>query len=150
MQFTTQVCYSSCCRHCSVTKSCPTFCVSMEFRMPGSSVLHYLPVCWNSCPSSWWCHLITSSSAVPFSSCLQSFPASGSFPKRQLFPSGGQSIGASASASVLPVSIQCCWFPLGLTDLISLRSKGLSLLFLGEEHISYIRLIFLPGALSKL
>ena len=66
----------------------------------------------NSCPLSWWCHLTMSSSFVPFSSCLQSFPASGSFPVSQFFTSGGQSIGVSASASVLPMNIQD-WFPLG-------------------------------------
>ena len=72
-------------------------------------------------------HLILSS-VIPFSSCLQSFPASGSFPMRQLFPSGGQSIGASASKSVLPMNIQG-WCPLWLTGLISLLSKGLSGVF---------------------
>ena len=82
----------------------------------------------NSCPLSWWCHPTISSSVVPFSSCLQSFPSSGSFPMIQLFTSGGQSIGASASASVLPVNIQD-WFLLGLTGLISLQSKGLSKVF---------------------
>ena len=81
--------------------------------------------CLNSCPSSWWCHLNISSSVVPFSCYLQSLPASGSFPMSQLFASGGQSTGASASASVLPMNIQD-WFPLGLTGLISLQSKGLS------------------------
>ena len=80
--------------------------------------------CSNSCPLSWWCHPIFSSSVVPFSSCLLSFPAWGSFPVSQLFPSGGQSTGASALASVLPMNIQD-WFPLGLTGLISLQSKGL-------------------------
>ena len=84
--------------------------------------------CSNSCLSSQWCHPITSSSVVPFSSCLQSFPASGSFPMSQFFPSGGQSIGASASASVLPMNIHD-WFPLGLTGWISLQSKGLSRVF---------------------
>ena len=81
----------------------------------------------NSCPFSSWCHPTISSSVVPFSSCLQSFPASGSFPMSCLFASGGQSIGASASASaqVLSVNIQD-WFPLGLTGLISLQAKGLS------------------------
>ena len=72
-------------------------------------------VCSNSCPSCRWCHPTISSSVVPFSSCLQSFPASGSFPVSQLFASGGQSIGVSASASVLPVNIQD-WFPLGWTN----------------------------------
>ena len=84
----------------------------------------------NSCPLSRWCHPTTSSSVVPFSSCLQSFPAPESFPKCQLFLSGGQSIGALASASVLPMNIQG-WFPLGLTSLISLQSKGLSRVFSG-------------------
>ena len=73
----------------------------------------------NSCPSSWWCHPTISSYVVLFSSCLQSFSASGSFPMNQFFESGGQSIGVSASASVLPMNIQD-WFPLGLTGLISL------------------------------
>ena len=77
-------------------------------------------VCSHSCPSSWWCHPTISSSAVPFSSCLQLCPASGSFPMSQLFVSHGQSIGASASACVLPVNIQG-WFPLGWTSLISLQ-----------------------------
>ena len=84
--------------------------------------------CSNSCPSSWWCHPTNSSSVIPFSSCLQPFPASGSFPMSQFFASGGESIGTSASASVLPIDIQD-WFPLGLTGLISLQSKGLSRVF---------------------
>ena len=82
----------------------------------------------DSCPLSQWCHPTTSSSVVPFSSCLQSLPASGSFPMSHLFASGHQSIGASASASVLRMSIQG-WFPLGLTGLISLQSKGLLRVF---------------------
>ena len=82
--------------------------------------------CSNSCPSSQWCHPIISSSVIPFFSCPQSFPASGSFLMSQFFPSGSQSIGASAS--VLPMNIQN-WFPLGLTGLISLQSKGLSRVF---------------------
>ena len=84
--------------------------------------------CSNSCPLSWWCHPTISSSVVPFSSCLQSFSASRSFPLSQFFASGGQSIGASASTSVIPVNIQD-WFPLGLTGLISLLSKGFSRAF---------------------
>ena len=80
--------------------------------------------CSYSCPSSQWCHPTISSSVVPFSSYLQSFPESGSFPMNQFFASGGQSIGALASASALPMNIQD-WFPLGLTGLISLQSKGL-------------------------
>ena len=82
----------------------------------------------NSCPLSWWCHPTISSSVIPFSSCLQSFIPSGSFPVSRLFASGGQSIGASASASVLPKGIHS-WFLLGLTGLISLLSKGLSRVF---------------------
>ena len=81
----------------------------------------------NSCPLSQWCHLTISSSVIPFSH-LQSFPASGSFPMGQLFVSGGQSIGISASASVLPMNIQD-WFPLGWTGWISWQSKGLSRVF---------------------
>ena len=84
-------------------------------------------VCSNSCPLSGWCHPTISSSVALFS-CLQSFPVSESFPMNQLFISGGQSIGASASASVLPVNIQDL-FPLGLTGFISLLSKGLSRVF---------------------
>ena len=82
----------------------------------------------NTCPLSWWCHSTISSSVIPFSSHLQSFPASGSFPRSQFFASGGQSIGVSASASVLPVNIQD-WFPLGRTGFISLQSKGLTRVF---------------------
>ena len=81
--------------------------------------------CSNSCPSSQWCHPTISSSVVPFSSCLQSFPASGSFPMSQFSTSGGQSIGVLASASVLPMNIQD-WFSLTLTGLISLHSMGFS------------------------
>ena len=82
----------------------------------------------NSCPSSQWCHPTISSSVVPFSSCLQSFPASGSFPRGQFFPSGGQSTESSASTSVLPMKIQD-WFSLRLTGWISLQSKGRSTVF---------------------
>ena len=81
-------------------------------------------VCSNLCPLSQWCYLTISSSATFFSFCFQSFPASRSFPLSRLFVSGGQSIGASTSAWVLSVNIQA-WFPLGLTGLISLLSKGL-------------------------
>ena len=79
----------------------------------------------NSCPLSWWCHPAISSSVIPFSSCLQSFPASGAFQMSELFASAGQSIRVSASASGLPVNIQD-WFPLGWTGWISLQAKGLS------------------------
>ena len=84
--------------------------------------------CSNSCPLSWWCHPTISSSVIPFSSSLQSFPASGSFPKGQFFGLGDQSIGVSPLPSVLPMNIQY-WFPLGLTGLISLVSKRLSRVF---------------------
>ena len=79
----------------------------------------------NSCPLSWWCHPTILPSVIPFSSRLQSFPASGSFPMSQFFPLDGQNIGVSASASGLAMNIQD-WFPLGLTGWISLQSKGLS------------------------
>ena len=95
--------------------------------------------CSNSCPLSWWCHPIISSFVVPFSSCFQSFPASGSFLMSQFFASGRQSIGASASVSVLPMNIQN-WFPWGLTTLISLQSKGLSRVFFKtrvQKHHSF-------------
>ena len=82
----------------------------------------------NPCPSSWWCHPAISFSVVPFFSCAQSLPASGSFPMSQLFSSGGQSIGASASALILPMNNQD-WFPLGWTGWISLQFKGLSRVF---------------------
>ena len=82
----------------------------------------------NSCPLPQWCHPTISSSVVPFFSCLQSFPATGSIPMSWFFISGGQSVGALASALVLPVNIQD-WFPLGLTGWISLQSKGLSRVF---------------------
>ena len=84
--------------------------------------------CSNSCPLSRWCHPTISSSVVPFSSYLQSFLAPGSFPMSQFFTAGGQSIGISASASILPMNIQD-WFSLGLTDLIYLQSKGPSKVF---------------------
>ena len=82
----------------------------------------------NSCPLSQWCHLTISSSVIPFFSCLQSFPISGSFQMSQLFTLGGQSIGVSASASVLPTNTQD-WSPLGWTSWISFQSKGLSRVF---------------------
>ena len=88
-------------------------------------------VCPSSCPLNQWCHPTISSSVIPYSSCLQSFPASGSFPMSQFFTSGGQSAGASAS--VLPMNIQD-WFPFGLTGLIYLQSKGLKSLL--QHHSS--------------
>ena len=82
----------------------------------------------NPCPSSQWCHPTVSSSVIPFSSCFQSFPASGSSPRSQFFTSDGQSIGVSASTSVLPMNTQV-WSPLGWTGWVSLQSKGLSRVF---------------------
>ena len=109
----------------SITQSCPT--------LQPNRLQHTRPPCpsptpraySNSCPLSRWCHPTISSSVVPFSSCPQSFPASGSFQMSQLSTSGGQSIAVSASASVLPVNTQD-WFSLGWTGWISLQSKGLS------------------------
>ena len=105
-------------------------------------------VCSNSCPLSWWCHPAISSSVVPFSSCPQSLPALGSFQMSQLFTSGGQRIGVSASASVLPVSIQD-WFPLGWTVWISLKSKGLSRVFFNICMPTTNRLIRYRGIQSS-
>ena len=130
-----------CCCCCSVTKLCLTLCnpmsaarqaslsitssgswlTSIEAVMPSNHLRELTHV-------HWGCHPTISSSIVPFSSRLQSFPASGSFPMSWPFPSGGRSIGAAASASVLPMNIQG-YFPLGLTGLVSLQSKGLSRLF---------------------
>ena len=112
----------------SVTKSCLPVWDPMDYSTPGFPVLHHLPelaqtqVHW----VGWWCHPTISSSVAPFSSCLQSFPASGSFPMSWLCLSGGQSIGASAS--VFPMNIQD-WFPLGLSGLIYLQSNSLSRVF---------------------
>ena len=111
-----------------VTQSCPT--------LRPHKLQHARPPCPsptpgvhpNTCPLSQWCHPTTSSSVVPFSSSLQSFSASGSFPVSQFFASGGQRIGVSASASVLPMNIQD-WSPLGWTGWISLQSKGLPRVF---------------------
>ena len=116
------------CCSCSV----PKLCLSLwpyglqHARLPCPSPSPR--VCSNSCPLSQWYYLTISSSVIPFSSCLQSYPVSGSFLMSWLFASGGQSIGASASALVLPMNIQD-WFPLGLTGLISLQSKGFSRVF---------------------
>ena len=97
----------------------------------------------NSCPSSQWCHPAISSFVTSFSSCPQSLPASGSFPISQLFASGGQSIGVSASASVLPMNTQA-WSPLGWTGWISLQSKGLSRVFSNTtvQNINFLALSF--------
>ena len=105
--------------------------------------------CSNSCLSSQWCHPTISSSVIPFSSCLPFFPASGSFQMSQFFASGGQNIGVSASASVLPMSIQD-WFPLEWTDWISLQSKrhryGRRNFHLSDtvlNHVRFTKLLFL-------
>ena len=105
----------------SVAQLCPTFCDPMYLSMPGLPIHHQLPKF-----NQTQVHRVIS--VVPFSSCLQSLPASGSFQMSQFFTSGGQSTGASASASVLPMNIQD-WFPLGLPGLISVQSKGLSRVF---------------------
>ena len=115
------------CFCCSVAWSCRTLCDPINFSIPGFSILHYLPefaqthVHWADVPSSHLTHCL-----ISFSSCPQSFTASGSFPVSQLFTSGGQRI--RASASVLLMNIQD-WFPLGLTGLIALLSKRLSRVF---------------------
>ena len=111
----------------SVAQSCPTLCDPIDCshaRLPCPSPTHR--ACSNSCPSSQWCHPTISSSVILVSSCLQSFPASGSFPMSQLFASRGQSIGVSAS--VLPMNTQD-GSSLGWTGWISLQSKGLSRVF---------------------
>ena len=113
----------------SVAQLCPTLCDPMDCSTPGFPVHHQLPKL-----AQTHVHRVgdaiqpISSSVIPFSSCPQSCPASGSFPVSQFFTSGGQSIGASASASILPMNIQD-WFPVGWTDLISLQFKGLSRVF---------------------
>ena len=111
----------------SIAQSCLTLCDPMNRSTQGLPLptpgIHL-----NTCPSSRWCHPAISSSVVPFSSCPQSLPASGSFPMSQLFTSGGQSTGASASASVLPKNTHS-WSPLEWTGWISLQSKGLSRVF---------------------
>ena len=110
----------------SVAQWSPTVCDPMDCSTPGVPIPE---ACSNSCPLSWWCHPMISPSVIPFSSCLQSFPASGSFPMSQFFTSGGQSIGISASASILPMNIQD-WFPLGLTcfDLLAVQGTLKSLI----------------------
>ena len=113
----------------SVAQSWPTLRDPHEpqhARTPCQSPTH--GVYSNSCPSSRWCHPTISSSVVPFSSCLPSYPASGSFPMSQFFASGGQSTGVSASISVLSMNTQD-WYPLGWTGWISLQPKGLSRVF---------------------
>ena len=101
---------------------------SLPSKLQGSCPSLSPIICSNSCPLSQWCHPTISSSVTHFCACSLSFPASGSFSVSLLFISGGQSVGALASASVLPMNIQD-WFPLGLTGLISLLSQGLSRVF---------------------
>ena len=113
----------------SAGQSCPTLYNPMNSSTPGLPVHHQIPEPTpNSCPLSRWCHPTISFSVIPFSSCPQSFPASGSFQMSQLFATGGQSIGVSVSTSVLPVNTQD-WSHLGWTGWISLQSKGLSRVF---------------------
>ena len=111
----------------SVQSLSPTLCDPKESSTPGFLSITNSRSLLNSCPLSWWCHPTISSSVIPFS-CLQSFPASGSFPVSQFFTSGGQTIEVSASASVFPMNIQD-WIPLGLIGLISLLSSGPSVVF---------------------
>ena len=111
----------------SVAQLCPTLCDPKD-STPGFPVHHQLPEFTQTRVRSQWCHSTISSFVTPFSSCLQSFPGSGSFQMSQFFTSGGQSIGVSASASIFPMNIQD-WFPLGWTGWLSLQSKGLSRVF---------------------
>ena len=110
----------------SIAQSCLTLCDSVQHTRPPCPSPTPRPYS-NSCPLSWWCRPTISSSVGPFY-CLQTFLASGSFQMTQLFTSRGLSIGASASASVLPLNTQD-WFPLGWNGWISLQSKGLSRVF---------------------
>ena len=109
-------------------QSCPTLCDPMNRRPPGLPPLPTPGVHPNPCPLSQWCQPTISSSVIPFSSCPQSFPVSGSFQMSQLFASGGHNIGVSASTSVLPMNTQD-WFPIGWTGWIFLQSKGFSRVF---------------------
>ena len=126
-----------------VTQSCLTLCNPMDYSLPGLPVLQYLL---ESCPLIWWYHPTIPFSAAPFSSCPQSFPAAGPFSVSQLFTSGGQSIGASASASVLPMNIQH-WFPLGLTGWLPCSSRDSQESFPAPrfEGINSSALSLLPG-----
>ena len=112
---------------CSVTKLCPTLCNPMSCSTPDCCLSLSPRVWWNSCSLSWWCYPTISSAAL-FSVCLQSFPVSESFPVSWLFASSNQSVGVSASTSILSMSIQG-WFPLELTGLISLLLRGLARVF---------------------
>ena len=112
----------------SATQSCLTLCNPMDCSTPGFPVHHQLPELTQTHVNWVGDAIQPSHPVIPFSSCLQSFPASGSFPMSQLFEAGGQSNGISASASVLAMNIQD-WFPWGWTGWISLQSKGLSRVF---------------------
>ena len=105
---------------------CPTLCDSVDCSMLGLPVPHHLQSLPTSCPFHWWCHPAISSSDALYFFCPQSFPVSGTFPKSQLFSTDDQNTEVSPSASVLPIQD---WFPLRLTDLISLLSRGLSGVF---------------------
>ena len=137
---------------CSIAMSCLTLCDLVDCSMTGYPFLSP-GVCSYSCLLNWWCHPTISSSVARFSSCPQSFPASGSFPLSQLLASGDQSIGASASASVLPMNTKG-WLPLGFTGLVSLPSKGhatqwlKTVLFFFSSKIRNITmvLIFIPSS----
>ena len=135
-----------------LTQSCPTLWLHglQHTRLPCPS--QFPEVCSNSCILTCWCHPTLSSSVTPFSSCPQSFPASGSFPMSWHFTSDDQSIGALASASFLPMNIQG-WFPLRLTYLISLQSKGLSRVFSSttvRKHQIFLHSAFFMVQLSHL
>ena len=109
-------------------------------------------VCLDSCPLSWWCHPTISFSVIPFSHRLQSFPASRSFPVSQFFTSGGESIGVSASVSILPKNIQD-WFPLGWTGLIFLQPEGLSRVFSNitiQKHQFFSTQLFYTPTLTSI
>ena len=129
------------CCHCSIAKLCLTVCDPMDCRMQAplsstvsQSLLRFMSI-------ELVCHLTISSSAAPFSFCLQSCPASGSFPVSQFFTSGGQNIGALTSASILPMYIQG-WVPLGLTGLISLNVNYFwSYLLIGMKNNAFIKSI---------
>ena len=146
----------------SEARGCAIFCTASRCLQVTHEVLrphglqHARPSCpspssrasSNSCSLNRWCHPTISSSVVPFSSCLQSFPASGSFQTSQFFTSGGQSIGVSASASVLPMNIQG-WFPFRLTGLTSLQSKELSRVFSNTTVQKYQLLSAQPSLWSN-
>ena len=137
---------------CSVTQLCSTLCNPVDRSTSGFPVLHHLPEFYsNSCPLSQWCHPTISSSAITFSPVLNLSRHQGLFQWVSSSHLGGQSIGASTSASVLPLNIQS-WFPLGLTGLISLLPKGLSRVFsnttVWRHHSSVLSLFYSPTLTS--